>query len=370
MRGRAVDLGDGSARIRNQALCRCITEIRQVLKTTTFSRLLLVTTLTAGVAVAQSTTGAGDALIAPLAGKSLLLDVAAGDDGFVAVGERGHILVSDARIDNWRQLRAPTRATLTAVAFHEKRLGLAVGHDAVILRTDDGGRTWRRVHFAPEEERPLLDVWFHDERRALAVGAYGYYLESSDGGMTWQPRIIKSRIAGEDQTNSAESEDEEPDDDLHLNQIKRSDTGRFYMAAEAGNVYRSDDEGANWLRLPSPYEGSFFGVLPLTDDSLLLFGLQGRLFRSEDAGLSWKRIDTGTRAALADGIRMRDGTIVVVGYSGTVLVSNDDGRSFKLRQQSNRAAIATLRELANGDLLLVGEGGARRLPIDAFKTRP
>ncbi|NIN72690.1 MAG: sialidase, partial [Gemmatimonadetes bacterium] len=49
-----------------------------------------------------------------------------------------------------------------------------------------------------------------------------------------------------------------------------------------------------WTTLPSPYEGSFFGTLPLEGDSLLLFGLRGHLFRSDDAGESWEEIPTGT----------------------------------------------------------------------------
>ncbi len=321
------------------------------------------------MAVAQSAPDAEYSMIAPLAAESLLLDIAAVDDGFVAVGERGHVLRSDAQARDWKQMRVPTRAMLTAVAFHDHRLGLAVGHDAVILRTDDGGRTWRRVHFAPEEERPLLDVWFHSESRAIAVGAYGYYLESNDGGRTWHPRIIKSRVEGDDQGATAGPQDEELGDDFHLNQIAVSANGRFYMAAEAGTVYRSDDDGKTWRRLPSPYEGSFFGVLTLSPDSLLLFGLQGRLFRSSDAGLNWKRIDTGTHAALVDGIRLRDGSIVIVGFSGTVLISRDDGNSFTLWQQPNRAAIATSRELNDGDLLLVGEAGTQRLSVNSYRSK-
>lgn len=322
------------------------------------------------MALAQSVADAEYSMTAPLALDSLLLDIAVVDDRLVAVGERGHILVSDTRARNWTQLRVPTRAMLTAVAFHDRGVGLAVGHDAVILRTDDGGRTWRRVHYAPEEERPLLDILFQNERRAIAVGAYGYYLESDDGGMTWQPRIIKSRIEDDDTPAVEDPEDEELGDDFHLNQITVSDSGRFYMAAEAGTVYRSDDDGRTWRRLPSPYEGSFFGALALRDDSLLLFGLQGRMFRSSNAGLNWKRIDTGTRAALMDGVRLRDGTIVIVGFSGTVLTSRDDGHSFSLRQQINRSGIAASHELDDGDLLLIGEGGIQRLPADSYRSKP
>jgi photosystem II stability/assembly factor-like uncharacterized protein len=259
---------------------------------------------------------------------------------------------------------------LTAVTFHDRRVGLAVGHDAVILRTEDGGRTWRRVHHAPEEERPLLDVFFRDENHAIAVGAYGYYLDSDDAGLTWRPRTIKPRTVDDDRPGVGEPKEDEFGDDFHLNRIAVADGGRFYMAAEAGTVYRSDDQGETWLRLPSPYEGSFFGVLTLSDDALLLYGLQGRVFRSSDAGLNWTRIDTGTDAALTDAVRMGDGTIVIAGFSGTVLVSGDDGHSFFLRQQTDRFAIAAVRELGNADLLLIGEGGAKRLPADRYRSGP
>ena len=115
---------------------------------------------------------AGDdehALLMPLAARSLLLDLAAGDGWMVAVGERGHVLVSRDDGRTWVQKPAPTRATLTAVTVRGADLAWAVGHDEVILRTRDGGESWERVHAAPEEERPLLDVRFRDDRRGIGA---------------------------------------------------------------------------------------------------------------------------------------------------------------------------------------------------------
>ena len=119
----------------------------------------------------------------PLVDRSLLIDIEGlkGGEQFVAVGERGHIIASKDRGKTWQQAEVPTVSTLTAVFFIDSQNGWAVGHDAVILQTADGGRTWSRQNFAPEKEQPLLDVWFGDSRFGIAVGAYGLYLETKDG---------------------------------------------------------------------------------------------------------------------------------------------------------------------------------------------
>jgi len=112
---------------------------------------------------------------------SLLLDAVARGNSWVAVGERGHILVSHDRGATWTQSSVPTRMLLTGVWMHDDRLGWAVGHDETILRTRDGGAIWERVYVAPEAERPLLDVWFRDAENGLAVGA----LRRSPGDPGW-----------------------------------------------------------------------------------------------------------------------------------------------------------------------------------------
>jgi len=285
------------------------------------------------------------AIQATLAKSSLMLDVAVAGDRLVAVGERGHILISDDYGTSWNQVEVPTRATLTAVTFHDDLLGWAVGHDAVILRTRDGGGSWERVHFAPEEETPFLDVWFETAERGFAVGAYGFFFVTTDGGDTWSFEPI-----GED--------------DFHLHHVARSSSGRLFMAAEAGFAYRSDDIGATWTEMPSPYDGSYFATLPLDGDSVLLFGLRGHLFRSEDGGDSWRELETGTVAMLTDGVVLSDGRVLVVGLGGTVLVSNDEGRSFALLDVSSRLGISAAITATDGALVVVGEGGPRRLQLN------
>ena len=283
------------------------------------------------------------ALEAPLAIESLLLDGAVVGSRLVVVGERGHILVSADHGASWTQAQVPTRALLTAVHMHDERTGWAVGHDAVILRTGDGGMSWEKVHHAPEEERPLLDLWFRDERTGFAVGAYGYYLATEDGGRTWTSRTVS-------------------EDDLHLNRIVPAGPERLFIAAEAGEVYRSDDGGATWRALSSPYAGSWFSALALDEDQVLLLGLRGHLYRFDDAGESWTQVHTDTHATLTDAVRLTPDRVLVTGLEGTLLISSDGGRSVSLARLPSRQGISTAVALGGGSVLLIGEFGVQRLP--------
>jgi photosystem II stability/assembly factor-like uncharacterized protein len=305
-----------------------------------------------------------DAWIKPKADQSILLDIARNGSRWIVVGERGHVLASDDA-EKWRQMAVPTRVTLTAVDIDDSGLGIVVGHDATVIRSRDFGETWDRVYEAPEEETPLLDVVIVDEDRIVAVGAYGLYLESSDGGDTWEQRVLEPRELDQSST-PGERIEEEFFYDFHLNDIEVADSGRWYIAAEAGTVYRSDNGGETWLRLPSPYAGSFFGVMPMSGDNLFLFGLQGRLYHSSDAGVRWRRIDTGTDATLSGGVRLDDDKALVVGYAGTVLKNVDGEGNLERIGLANRPALSDARLLANGNLLSVGQSGVRQWTVEAL----
>ena len=321
---------------------------------------------------AQEDPAASAAEIVPLAERSLLLDLAWAGNRVFAVGERGHVLHSDDAGRTWTQSAVPASANLTAVYFADERHGWAVGHVEAILATADGGETWRLMHFEPGNAQPLLDVVFTDDSRGVAVGAYGVIYVTSDGGSVWsQVPFEPEALRGAEKVEVSE-DDMEADVDLgfefHLNAIAPGPPGRLYIGAEAGRLFRSDDAGAHWRELPSPYDGSFHGVLPLEGDALLAFGLRGNLFRSEDGGATWSAVETGTTALLNGGARIDADTVVVVGMAGVILVSRDGGRSFTLHQQDDRKALSAVVSSGDGALIVAGEGGVRRLPLPGSAT--
>ena len=75
------------------------------------------------------------AVASDMASEALLLDVASAGSRLVAVGEFGHVLLSDDKGTSWRQAASvPTRNTLVGVTFLDNQTGYAVGHAATILK--------------------------------------------------------------------------------------------------------------------------------------------------------------------------------------------------------------------------------------------
>lgn len=295
---------------------------------------------------------AGGFLIAPcraadpatdLATRTLLLDAQAFGHTVVAVGAGGHILRSTDGGGTWQLARVPTNATLTGVYFPDEKHGWAVGHDAVILHSEDGGLTWTKQYQGPDLQVSFLDVCFLDAQTGFVAGAYGQFLATGDGGRTWTQRSIIT-------------------EDYFLNRLSLGPDGTLFLAGEHGTLLRSGDRGATWIPIRTSYDGSFYGILPLGPKTVLAYGLRGSLYRSEDNGDAWQAVPQDQRVLFATGVRLRSGVIVVAGQARSFAVSRDDGRSFAPWSPGLTTAVAELLEAEDGTLLAFGEQGVTRLP--------
>lgn len=75
------------------------------------------------------------------------LFAAAASNGHIAVaGERGTLLRLDPQSGEWRQAGGQIpRLSLNAIAFGHDGFGLAVGNRGLVLRTENGGGSWKRL---------------------------------------------------------------------------------------------------------------------------------------------------------------------------------------------------------------------------------
>jgi len=276
-----------------------------------------------------------ESVIAPLAHKSLLLDINyVSDTKLVSVGQHGHILFS-VDGDNWQQANVPVQSTLTSVFFVDRNNGWVVGHDATILATKDGGTTWEIQQFLPELERPLFDVVFKNDKQGIAIGAYGQFYRTEDGGETWVSEFHNEFLHPEDveYLEELKQEDEEAYlDEItsilpHFNRVFR-DGRTLYLVGEMGLIAKSNDFGKEWQKLDEIYQGSFFDITRTTQGNLLIAGLRGNTFRSLKNGTPWKKSDTGTTALINSIVLADEDRIFLVGNNGTLLESNDDGVTF------------------------------------------
>ncbi len=282
---------------------------------------------------------------APLAPKSLLLAVAKAGDRLVAVGDRGHVLLSSDQGRTWTQSVVPARAMLTGVSFPDARHGWAVGHDGVILATTDGGQTWKRQDTGRDLETVYLDVLFRDAANGFAVGAYGKFMVTTDGGQTW--------------TAAHPS-----DDEVHYNRLTTGSDGTLYLAGEGGLLLLSKDGGKQWVRSEVPYDGSFFGALPLDNNRVIVYGLRGHILRSEDQGASWTDESNQLQVLIMSGVRLATGRIVLAGQGGNFFVSRDRGVTFDHWKPADfGTSVAAVIDAGDGALLTVGEAGAVRVPM-------
>lgn len=343
------------------------------------------------------------ALATDRAHKSLLLDITRIGSRLVAVGAHGHIVYSDDSGKSWTQARTPSSVTLTSVYFPSATSGWAAGHDGLILHSNDAGETWvkqfdgylanraivkgaraskelaiteldraknsgdstaidnadmhlENTTYALEDAqydkesgstKPFLDIWFYDAKIGFAVGAYGMAFHTRDGGKSWL-----------DWSAHLENNDR-----LHINGLTMVGPRSLMLVGEQGLILRSDDMGENWRALPSPYEGSLFGIMAKADN-VLVFGLRGNLYHSVDGGIQWQKVYTKSEQTLMAGISKTDKTSVLVGNGGSIIVLNrrsEDPKSIIMPARTTSAGVA---QAPDGTLVIVGEAGVERVDVD------
>jgi photosystem II stability/assembly factor-like uncharacterized protein len=316
-----------------------------------------------------------------LAVRSPLIDIARAGERLVTVGQRGHILYSDDAGQHWLQAGVPLSSDLTAVFFPTASQGWAVGNDGVVLHSSDAGATWSKQldgrqigellvrHYSAlasaepgnvqwpllvaegqrlveqGADKPLLDVWFANDKVGYVVGVFNLILRTEDGGQSWTPF--------QDRTDNPQG--------FHLNAI--ASTGdALYIAGEQGLLLKWNDHSQRFAAVPTPYQGSFFGVVGKPDE-VLVYGLRGNVLRSTDGGQHWTALDSGLHVSITAALVDGHGQYHLFTQAGHALASQTGDR-LQLMPHQDLPPVAGATLAANGSLVVVGSRGAQTLAAD------
>lgn len=302
----------------------------------------------------------------------------------IAAGEQGRILWADDANGVWQEaVVTPQRgSTLTEVRDVGEGLLIAIGHDGWILRSEDKGANWKEAHFNTESSDPLMGITAADGK-LLAYGAFGLMMVSVDAGKSWQRETLNIEggaapaeapapaVAAEEDPfaafmngggDSAESSGSLAD--RHLNDMTRTADGGLLLVGERGLMAKSSDNGATWKALPSIYKGSFYGVLKLPSDTLVVYGMRGHVFHSRDNGGSWTASKLPEPISMFGGTLTEEGHPVLVGDGNAVLVSTNDGADFVRVSRESRRLLADVLPLSSSEWITAGDSGVRRIAFN------
>jgi photosystem II stability/assembly factor-like uncharacterized protein len=258
----------------------------------------------------------------------------------VAVGERGSILLSDDQGVSWHpaSVAMQRNATLTAVvALDDKRL-LAVGHDGWILRSVDAGSHWQEIRYDADLGEPLLGIWSGGGDNVMAFGSFGKFYQSHDAGQSWAQQSLDI-------------------DNAHINSMAGGTDGRRMLVGEQGLVLRTADAGQHWQTLPAFYSGSLFGVVRLSADNWVTYGMRGHVFVSRDFGDTWTPVNVGNQLPLYGHALLPDQSgLVIVGAGSSVVRLDTQGALVGVTRLSGLGTL-TSATVVGSRLLVGGERG-------------
>lgn len=284
----------------------------------------------------------------------------------------------------WTQVPSPTTSTLRAVSFGDSLAGIAVGDNATIIRTTDGGLTWATVQSGTGVT--LRAVKMTDSLNGVAVGDAGTILLSSDGGASWQQRHnnvgvdfytveMAGRYAGwiggmssnqvlhtTDRWTSWSFQTTEMLSVLHISCWNNL----LCLANDLSYLNRTTNGGQTWMSVGyAPGVGNTQLLDTNTSIGSGAFIHSGTLLRSVDGGYSWNvQYYTGSGNYIHDVKVHQSGAGVAVGENGSLFHTTDAGVSWTASESAVTEPLYGCT--ATSDFLLaVGAGGLILRAVDS-----
>ncbi|GMU85788.1 MAG: hypothetical protein AMXMBFR48_10300 [Ignavibacteriales bacterium] len=197
----------------------------------------------------------------------------------------------------WTELNPKVpRVTYFGIHFFNKDTGWAVGDLGALIKTTDGGLSWKVIQ--TNTTKPLLKVRSYNGQIVIATGYDGLILRSTDGGETFVH--ILSRLGS-------------MFDLWGLELI--NDTVGWVCGATA--LLKTTDGGENWQRVNTPgYTGNMWWI-DFFNEQYGFAAADGKVLRTTDGGNNWEVLQAGDNRPLYSIDVIDSLHIAAAGYGGT-----------------------------------------------------
>lgn len=212
------------------------------------------------------------------------------DNGYLVAGRKMFITRDGGR--NWRETQiyrtgefGKNSPEFLSIRFADKKRGIVIGSvlnsqgrvvDSLVMRTEDGGETWRRVIVPSKKELYHLD--FVGSSRCWIVGDEGLVLFSSNGGASFGAQ--KSGVT------------------MDLYNVDFRDENEGYIVGSKGTILRTEDGGATWETVKTSFPMTFMRVDFADDKNGVIVGYDGTILHSTNKGRTWTRQSSATKEHL------------------------------------------------------------------------
>ena len=260
----------------------------------------------------------------------------------------------------WTHRTSGTMAWLHAVYFLDQNRGWVAGSGGTLLETSDGGQTWRKL--LPLTKDTLRDVYFADEKTGWLVAERDvlklktndeprtYLLKTEDGGFSWRRVYLNGS-----------------DVNARLVRAVFADAERGWVFGETGVVFATRDGGAHWIRQPSPTKHLLLGGAFVDPTHGWLVGAGATILQTSDGGMTWRsgivRDGDGARFTAASFVDDRLGWAVATG--GRVFATTDGGRTWFEQRSNVDADLLDVKFIDASEGWAVGSQGTLLHTLDA-----
>jgi photosystem II stability/assembly factor-like uncharacterized protein len=193
------------------------------------------------------------------------------------------------------------------------------GHHNGVMRSDDGGRTWKPVVNRPGFDAMQLASAGKANPGRMYLAGHDIFQSSDDSGTTWRP--VEHNLPGTD---------------IHQFALDPDDANRLTAVVVGFGAFHSTDGGRTWTRLAAqpPPDVSALASGGGSPETLYVGTIRNGVLRSSDGGQTWTSASGGAasdaafRAVVALAVDPSERQVLYAGTDSGLAKSSDAGSTW------------------------------------------